>query len=137
MMILKDGEGSSKVVAFEVKGAKNNQEAEKVSKALSNSLLVKTALFGNDPNWGRIASTIGASQVSCDERTLSIFYNNVCVYQNAQNLFTQEIEELAFKVLEKEEYKITCDLGISNGSFTSYGCDLSYEYVKINAQYRT
>jgi len=74
MMILKDGEGATKMVAFEVKGAKSQADAQKASMALSNSLLVKTALFGEDPNWGRIASTIGASGIECDDSTLTIHY---------------------------------------------------------------
>ncbi len=74
MMILRDGEGSNKVVAFTVKGAKSEEEAKIASKALSNSLLVKTALFGEDPNWGRIASTIGASGVECNGESLEDYY---------------------------------------------------------------
>jgi glutamate N-acetyltransferase/amino-acid N-acetyltransferase len=137
LQILKDGEGSNKVVAFEIKGAKDDNEAEIIAKKLSNSLLVKTAIFGQDPNWGRIASTIGASGMSCDEKTLSISYDEVCVYKNGENLFDETIEEKAFKVMSQDEFKIICDLGIGDGKFVSFGCDLSYEYVKINADYRT
>jgi glutamate N-acetyltransferase/amino-acid N-acetyltransferase len=135
--ILRDGEGSNKVVAFEVKGAKSDEEAEIASKALSNSLLVKTALFGEDPNWGRIASTIGASGIECDETTLSIAYNDVHVYADGKNLFNPQIEEKAFKIMKESEFRVVCDLGLGDGESTSYGCDLSYEYVKINADYRT
>jgi glutamate N-acetyltransferase/amino-acid N-acetyltransferase len=137
LKILKDGEGSNKVVAFEVLGAKDNNEAEIISKALSNSLLVKTALFGEDPNWGRIASTIGASGASCDEMTLTIKYDNIEVYKNGQNLFDEETEAKASKVMQQDQFKVICDLGIGDGQFVSFGCDLSYEYVKINADYRT
>ncbi|NPA81329.1 MAG: bifunctional glutamate N-acetyltransferase/amino-acid acetyltransferase ArgJ [Epsilonproteobacteria bacterium] len=137
LMIVKDGEGANKVVAFEVKGAKNDKEAKIIAKALSNSLLVKTALFGEDPNWGRIASTIGASGCECDEEKLKIFYDNVLVYSNEKKEMDKETEERAFKVMKKDSFKIVCDLGIDEGSFTAYGCDLSYEYVKINADYRT
>jgi len=137
MMILRDGEGANKLVAFEVKGAKNSKEAEIASKALSNSLLVKTALFGEDPNWGRIASTIGASGVECDEVTLTIHYDNLLIYSNAQRELDQKREEKASKIMRNDSFKVICDLGLGNGEFTSYGCDLSYEYVKINAEYRT
>ena len=82
MMILKDGEGASKLVAFEVTGARSEEEARKASMALSNSLLVKTALFGEDPNWGRIASTIGASGITCNEHTLTIHYDDLLIYSD-------------------------------------------------------
>ncbi len=137
MMILRDGEGSNKVVAFEVKGAKSQEDAIKASKALSNSLLVKTALFGEDPNWGRIASTIGASQIESDEEKLTIHYDNVLIYSNQQRELDQESEEKAFAIMKKDSYKISCNLNLGNFNYVSYGCDLSYEYVKINADYRT
>jgi len=137
MMILKDGEGANKLVAFEVKGAKTNEEAKIASKALSNSLLVKTALFGQDPNWGRIASTIGASGVECDEDKLTIYYDNLLIYSNEQRELDPIREEKAFEIMKKDSFKIVCDLGLGDKEFTSYGCDLSYEYVKINAEYRT
>ena len=135
--ILRDGEGSNKVVAFEIKNALNIEEAEKASKALSNSLLVKTALFGEDPNWGRIASTIGASRITCKEEDLVILYDNVVVYSKENPSLDEETEQKAFKVMKQDSYRVTCDLNAGASSYTSYGCDLSYEYVKINADYRT
>jgi glutamate N-acetyltransferase/amino-acid N-acetyltransferase len=135
--ILRDGEGSNKVVAFEVKNALNVEEAKKASMALSNSLLVKTALFGEDPNWGRIASTIGASRVTCKEEDLVISYDNVVVYSKENPSLDEETEQKAFKVMKQDSYRVTCDLNAGASSYTSYGCDLSYEYVKINADYRT
>jgi len=137
MMILKDGEGANKLVSFEVKGAKNKKEAKKASMALSNSLLVKTALFGEDPNWGRIASTIGASGVACNEEKLTIHYDDLLIYSDAFRELDREREEKAYRIMKQEQFKITCDLGMGEASYTSYGCDLSYEYVKINAEYRT
>ncbi|MGW8168897.1 MAG: bifunctional glutamate N-acetyltransferase/amino-acid acetyltransferase ArgJ [Sulfurovaceae bacterium] len=137
MMILRDGEGATKVVAFEVKGALSDEDAKKASMLLSNSLLVKTALFGEDPNWGRIASTIGASGIECDEDKLVIHYDNLLIYSGEQRELDKEREEKAYKIMKQESFRITCDLGLGNGSYTSYGCDLSYDYVKINAEYRT
>lgn len=137
MMILKDGEGANKLVAFEVKGAKNNEEARSASVALSNSLLVKTALFGEDPNWGRIASTIGASGIECDDNRLTIHYDNLLIYSNEQRELDKEREEKAYVIMKNSSFKVTCDLGLGDGEYTSYGCDLSYDYVKINAEYRT
>ncbi len=137
LMIVKDGEGANKVVAFEVKGAKNRKEAKKIAKALSNSLLVKTAIFGEDPNWGRIASTIGASGCECDEEKLRIYYDNLLIYGEEKREMDEETEKKAFEIMKKDSFKIVCDLQIGDGNFTAYGCDLSYEYVKINADYRT
>ncbi len=137
MMILKDGEGSNKVVAFEVKGARTQEDAVKISKALSNSLLVKTALFGEDPNWGRIASTIGASADECDEESLVIKYNDLIVYSKEYPVLDDKREKEATLILKNDTFKISCELGVGEYSHTSYGCDLSYDYVKINADYRT
>ncbi len=135
--MVRDGEGATKLVTYKVKGAKNDKEAEIVAKALSNSLLVKTALYGEDPNWGRIASTVGASGVEADEETLSISFDELCVYDKGRLLFDNAKEEKASKVMQKSLFTISCDLGIADGSFTSFGCDLGYEYIKINADYRT
>ncbi len=137
LMIVKDGEGANKVVAFEVKGAKNRKEAKKIAKALSNSLLVKTAIFGEDPNWGRIASTIGASGCECYEEKLRIYYDNLLIYGEEKREMDEETEKKAFEIMKKDSFKIVCDLQIGDGNFIAYGCDLSYEYVKINADYRT
>jgi len=137
MMILKDGEGASKLVAFEVKGATDKKEAEIASKALSNSLLVKTALFGEDPNWGRIASTIGASGVECSEESLVIYYDDLLIYSDEFRELDKIREDKAYKIMKQNSFRVVCDIGLGDGTYTSYGCDLSYEYVKINAEYRT
>ena len=135
--IVRDGEGATKTVAFVVSGARDKQEAKIVAKNLTNSLLVKTALFGEYPNWGRIASTVGASGVECDENRLKIAFENVVVYDRGKIIFDEESEKKAHEVMKKREFKIYVDLGIGEGEFTGYGCDLSYDYVKINAEYRT
>jgi glutamate N-acetyltransferase / amino-acid N-acetyltransferase len=135
--IVRDGEGATKLVTYEIRGALNDAEAEQAAKALSNSLLVKTALYGEDPNWGRIAATIGASGVTCKEEHLSIAYDDVVLYENGRNLFNAEIEERAASVMRQDSFSVHCDLGMGNGSFRAFGCDLGYEYVKINADYRT
>jgi len=137
MDIIKDGEGSSKFVSFCVNGAKNKKQATKVAKMLSNSLLVKTALFGEDANWGRIAASIGASGIECDESKLSISFGDITLYNKGKILADKENEAKAKKVLQQDEIKITCDLGIGDASFVAYGCDLGYEYIKINSDYRT
>ncbi len=136
-MMVKDGEGATKLVTYVITGAKNDTDAQKVAKALSDSLLVKTALYGEDPNWGRIASTVGASGAEAAEDSLRICFDDVCVYDRGEILFDEAMEAKAAEVMKKDEFTISCDLGIAQGSFTAYGCDLGYEYVKINADYRT
>ncbi|MBU0719721.1 bifunctional glutamate N-acetyltransferase/amino-acid acetyltransferase ArgJ [bacterium] len=135
--MVRDGEGATKLVTYNVTGAKDDTQAQVVAKALSDSLLVKTALFGEDPNWGRIASTVGASGVEAYEEKLSISFNELCVYNQGDLLFNAEMEIEAAEIMKLPSFSINCDLGIAEGSFTSYGCDLGYEYVKINADYRT
>ena len=137
MMILRDGEGANKLVTFEVKGALTEEEAKKASMALSNSLLVKTALFGEDPNWGRIASTIGASGITCDESRLTIHYDDLLIYSDTFRELDKEREEKAYGIMKQESFRVICNIGLGEASYISYGCDLSYEYVKINAEYRT
>ncbi len=133
----RDGEGATKLVTYSITGAKNDTEAEIVAKALSNSLLVKTALYGEDPNWGRIASTVGASGAEAKEETLKIIFDTVCVYDKGEVFFDKEIEQKAAIVMGHQKFTIHCDLGIGDGKFKAYGCDLGYEYIKINADYRT
>jgi glutamate N-acetyltransferase/amino-acid N-acetyltransferase len=137
MMVLRDGEGATKVVAFEVTGAANEAEARTAATALSNSLLVKTALFGEDPNWGRIASTIGAAGIACDDERLTIHYDDLMIYSGTQRELDEERETAAYAIMKQETFTVTCDLGMGDGKYTAYGCDLSYDYVKINAEYRT
>jgi len=135
--MVRDGEGATKLVTYNITGAKDNREAEKVAKALSDSLLMKTALYGEDPNWGRIASTVGASGVECSEESLTISFDTLCVYKEGELFFDKAMEEKASLVMKKDSFTISCDLGIGDGSFRAFGCDLGYEYVKINADYRT
>jgi glutamate N-acetyltransferase/amino-acid N-acetyltransferase len=137
MLMVADGEGAKKVAAFEVINAASDEQAMIAAKALSNSLLVKTALFGEDPNFGRIASTIGASRIDCDDEKLVISYNDVVVFNKGEICFDAQTEAKAFEVLKKDQYKIICDIGLGNGRFTAYGCDLGYKYVEINADYRS
>ncbi|MFT7004423.1 MAG: glutamate N-acetyltransferase/amino-acid N-acetyltransferase [Sulfurimonas sp.] len=135
--IVRDGEGATKLVTYKVSGAKDNKEAQIVAKTLSDSLLVKTALFGEDPNWGRIASTVGASGVEAYEEKLKISFDDYCVYDRGVLHFDFEMEKKCAIVMKQEKFTISCDLGVGNGNFTAYGCDLGHEYVKINADYRS
>ncbi len=136
-LMTQDGEGATKLVTYDITGALNDAEAEIAAKALSNSLLMKTALFGEDPNWGRVASTIGASGVTCNESALRIAFDDVCVYDRGVIYFDASMEARASEVMRRSAFTIACDLGLGTGHFKAYGCDLGYEYIKINADYRT
>lgn len=135
--IVRDGEGASRLVAFEVRGARDETQAQKAAKALANSLLVKTAIFGGDPNWGRIASTIGASGVEAYEERLRIAFDSVVVFDRGEICFDETTESRAAAVMKQESFKIVCDLGVGEAGFTAYGCDLGHKYVEINADYRS
>lgn len=135
--MVRDGEGATKLVTYKISGAKDHREAEIVAKTLSDSLLVKTALYGEDPNWGRIASTVGASGVEAYEDKLKISFDNLCVYDKGSINFDLEMEKKCAIVMGHKKFTISCDLGVGEGSFKSYGCDLGHEYVNINADYRT
>ena len=137
LMLVKDGEGATKLVQFKVSGAANAQDARRAAKALSNSPLVKTAIFGEDPNWGRIASTIGACGIECDEEKLRIKYDDVLLYDAQNRELDAAREAAAHVVMQQKSFTIWCDLGLGDGEFSAYGCDLSYDYVKINADYRS
>jgi len=113
--IVRDGEGATKLVTYHVTGAYSNTEAEKVAKALSNSLLIKTALFGEDPNWGRIAMSVGASGAQCDETKLTIAYEDVILFKDGDNLFNNEVEARAAAVMKRDAFTINVALGIGGG----------------------
>lgn len=139
ILMVKDGEGSNKVVCFEIKNAKSKEDAKKIAHSLINSILVKTAIFGNDPNWGRIASTIGSSGAWCDELSLCIKIGDTIVYDKGHS-YLEEMESEAKKIMSNDEYKITCDIGYKeavDSNYEAYGCDLGYEYIKINSDYRS
>ena len=137
LMLVKDGEGATKLVRFRVSGAANAGDARRAAKALSNSPLVKTAIFGEDPNWGRIASTIGACGIECDEEKLRIKYDDVLLYDAQNRELDAAREAAAHAVMQQKSFTIWCDLGLGDGEFSAYGCDLSYDYIKINADYRS
>ena len=131
LMLVKDGEGATKLVRFRVSGAANAGDARTAAKALSNSPLVKTAIFGEDPNWGRIAG------IECDEEKLRIKYDDVLLYDAQNRELDAAREAAAHAVMQQKSFTIWCDLGLGDGEFSAYGCDLSYDYVKINADYRS
>lgn len=130
-----DGEGVTKFVKIKLTGAKDEVDARKAVNALCNSLLCKTAWFGGDPNWGRIAAALGYSGACFDPAKVSVDYDDQPVIRQGQAAGTPELE-LA-EVLKKSEFTITIDLGSGDGHYWMYTNDISYDYVKINAEYYT
>ncbi len=135
-MIVKDGEGATKFVEIRVKGAKTFNDAKKIGMAIANSNLVKTALFASDANWGRIMCAIGYSGVKINADKIDLFVDNVKMVGNGVGL-GKEAEMEATEVLKQKEFAITVDLRLGKAAATVWTCDFSYDYVKINAAYRT
>jgi glutamate N-acetyltransferase/amino-acid N-acetyltransferase len=134
-LLIEDGEGATKGVKIYVKGAATDDDAVLISRAVSESLLVKTAIFGNDPNWGRIACAAGYSGAAIEEKKLSIYLedNPLFLNGNPTDIEYSSIEE----ILTRRNYTITIDIGLGTGESYMFTTDISYDYVKINAQYST
>lgn len=133
--IARDGEGATKLFEVTVKGATNLDDARKIGKSIISSNLVKTAIYGNDPNWGRIVCAVGYSKAEVNPDLVSVWIGEHEVVDKGLPL---PMDETALKAyLEQENLTITVDLGQGEHTATAWGCDLSYDYVKINASYRT
>ncbi|MCK9871070.1 bifunctional glutamate N-acetyltransferase/amino-acid acetyltransferase ArgJ [Nocardiopsis dassonvillei] len=135
-MIASDGEGASKLIEVRVTGARDDAQAKRVAKAVVNSPLVKTAVHGADPNWGRVTMAVG----KCEEET-DILPDNVRISFGDVETYpaeaTDEVLERAAQHMKGDEVVIGVDLGIADGAFTVYGCDLTEGYIRINADYTT
>ena len=135
--IARDGEGATKLVEVTVDEASSFAQAKKIAKSIVNSPLVKTAIFGKDPNWGRIAMAIGKceDEVDVHPEKISIYFGDSLIYKG-QPLGEENLIEIQ-NYLENSEIKIKVSLGIGTHQATVWGCDLSYDYVRINAEYTT
>ena len=133
--IAMDGEGATKFVSVEVRGAATSHDAEMCARTVANSLLCKTAWFGCDPNWGRVLAAAGRSGANFSAENVSLDYDEMPVVRNGMDAGTPETE-LA-QVMKRGEFTIKLDLGEGHGTFTVWTSDVSYEYVKINADYHT
>lgn len=135
-MIARDGEGATKLVRIEINGAVSGDDALLAARSVATSQLVKTAFFGQDANWGRIIAAVGYSGAEVDPDKVSIRFNDVVMVKEGLGLGA-EMEALATEVLQTPEFSVTVDLGLGDGSAYYYTSDLTYDYVKINADYRT
>ncbi len=134
--IVKDGEGATKLVEIYVKGALSDNDAHKIADTVANSNLVKTALFGEDANWGRIIAAAGRANVPLDQSKINIFFDDILMVKNGMGC-GKAVEAEATGVLMKPELRISIDLNLGNGCASVITCDFSIEYVKINADYRS
>ena len=130
-----DGEGTTKVVTIEVVNAKSVKDAKLAAEAVANSLLCKTAWFGNDPNWGRVVAALGYSGADFDPDLCDIYYDGVPVVTDGGDAGTAE-SELA-DIVKKDAFTIRCDFKEGSSDYWVWSSDISYEYVKINADYHT
>jgi glutamate N-acetyltransferase/amino-acid N-acetyltransferase len=135
--IARDGEGATKLLEVTVENASSFSQAKRVAKSIVNSPLVKTAIFGADPNWGRVAMAIGkcSEQVDIVPAKVSIAFGDLLVYQGYP-LDKQNLLQLK-TYLQNPEVVIRVSLGLGDARATVWGCDLSYEYVRINGEYTT
>lgn len=136
MMIVKDGEGATKFVRIIVQGTCDNDDAKTIAMSVANSMLVKTALFGCDPNWGRIIAAIGYSGVLIQPEHIDITIGDYAVVRSGIEA-EGFIEEALYEILQEEEILIDISVGDGAGNFCAYTADLSYKYVEINSEYRT
>ncbi len=134
-MIVKDGEGATKFVEVTVTGAKSTTEAEIACRTICNSPLVKTAIHGEDANWGRILAAVGRSGIKFNPDQTEIYFDNLRILGKKYDINFSE--EKAKEILQKKEITITVDLNGGKHSATFWTCDLSAEYVRINASYRS
>ena len=137
--IAADGEGATKLVTCTVKNSRSEEAAERLAKAVVGSNLVKAAMFGADANWGRVLCAMGYSKAPFRPEYVSVAFESVAgsVAVCDKGAALDFDEELAKKVLSESEVTIAVDVNEGEDSATAWGCDLTYDYVKINGDYRT
>jgi glutamate N-acetyltransferase/amino-acid N-acetyltransferase len=134
--IAADGEGASKFISVKVLNAKTFLDAKKVAFSIANSPLVKTAIAGEDPNWGRVIMAIGKAGADLNLNKLAINFGNIKIIEKGQ-LFSDYEEVEVAEYMRGEKIDLTVDLNIGNKNFTAYTMDLTKKYIEINADYRS
>ena len=134
--VVRDGEGATKFVTVEVTGAADDGDADRVARAIANSPLIKTAVAGEDPNWGRVVMAVGKSGAEADRDRLSIRFGDVLVARDGR-VDPDYVEAEAAAHMKGDEVTIRVDLGLGGGSATIWTCDLTAQYIAINADYRS
>ena len=136
LQVVRDGEGLSKFVTFEVWGAENDRAARRIAFSCANSPILKTAIAGEDPNWGRVVMAVGKSGEAADRDRLSIWFGPHLVARNGERA-PEYVEKTVAAYMKNPEIVIRVDVGISGGHATVWTCDLTHDYVTINADYRS
>lgn len=134
-MVVRDGEGATKFVTVTVRGALNEADAQAAAFAIANSPLVKTALFGEDANWGRVAGAVGKSPARVDPTRLEIVFAGITTCRDGTAVPFDETE--AARALSASEIEVIADLHLGDAEATVWTCDLTYDYVRINGEYRS
>ena len=134
--VVRDGEGATKFVEVEVTGAASNADARTHALAIANSPLIKTAIAGEDPNWGRVVMAIGKSGAAADRDLLSIRFGDILVAEKGW-VSPDYSEEQGATYMKQQDLKIGVDLGLGGGTATVWTCDLTHQYIAINADYRS
>ena len=136
MMIIKDGEGISKFVTYTVEGAENDTAARKIAMTLANSPILKCAIAGEDPNWGRVVMAVGKSGEAVDRDKLKIWFGNLEVARDGE-VSPEYSEEKCAAYMRNSDIGIKVFVGVGSGRSKAYGCDLTHDYISINADYRS
>ena len=134
--LVKDGEGATKLIEILIQGTRNKEDAKQAAYAVAHSPLVKTAFFGEDANWGRILCALGHSGVPINPNRIDVFFDKVPIVKDGMGTGSRW-EDQGSQVLKKESFKVTIDLHQGKGQFSLFTTDLSIDYVKINASYRS
>jgi len=134
--MVRDGEGSQKIILVNVKGAKTGSDARKIARSVASSTLFKCAVFGRDPNWGRALARVGCTSVKIKPEKLDVALLNTFVYKNGQPIRFNP-QTLHRQMKKNDEIKVNINLKLGKKSGIAYGCDLSYDYVKLNSAYFT
>ena len=133
--IARDGEGATKLVEIRVRGARSDEDARTIGMSVANSALVKTAIYGHDPNWGRILCAVGYADAESDPDTIDLY---LCGHQLTRDGRGLPLDEPAMReALSVEEIPVEIDLRLGDGAATVWTCDMSHEYVTVNAEYTT
>jgi glutamate N-acetyltransferase/amino-acid N-acetyltransferase len=134
--VVKDGEGAQKLIRIDVTGAQNDLAAKRIGLSIANSPLVKTAIAGNDANWGRIVMAVGKSGEAADRDRLSISFGGHVVAEKGMRAAKYN-ETTATKAVSGREVAIAVDLGLGKGAARVWTCDLTHGYIDINGSYRS
>jgi glutamate N-acetyltransferase/amino-acid N-acetyltransferase len=136
IMIVKDGEGATKIVHIRVEGAATKEDALRAARTVANSNLVKTAFYGQDPNWGRIMGALGRSDIVMQEDKVNLFIDDILIVRNGLGI-GENSEKKAAEIMKNHEFKLLIQLNQGNFQDRIITSDLTHEYVSINADYRT